>query len=104
MVTPLLLSYALSIAILRTFHQEKETIGLIYILPPGVIKIDGLVKSPSVPLGAGLRFNFVAAVYCFVRFAPQFLRALHLELFAKPSFRRLFTGASLLTVLNLGKR
>jgi len=47
---------------------------------------DGLVKSPS----AALRFNF------FMRslrgeahrdLAPQFLRALHLELFTKPSFR-----------------
>jgi len=34
-------------------------------------KIDGFVKSPSVA----------------VRFTPQFLRALHLELFTKPSIR-----------------
>jgi hypothetical protein len=26
-------------------------------------EIDGLVKSPSVPLGAGLRFNFVVAAH-----------------------------------------
>jgi hypothetical protein len=44
---------------------------------------DGLVKSPS----AALRFNFVVAAYMFVRFTPQFLRAWHLELFTKPSFR-----------------
>jgi hypothetical protein len=44
--------------------------------------IDGLVKSPS----AALRFNFVAAAHLSVRLASQFLRALHLELFTKPSF------------------
>jgi hypothetical protein len=38
--------------------------------------IDGFVKSPS----AALRFNFVVAAYVVVRFTPQFLRALHLEL------------------------
>jgi hypothetical protein len=32
-----------------------------------------------------LRFNFVVAAYLLVRFTPQFLRALHLELFTKPS-------------------
>ena len=41
---------------------------------------DGLVKSPS----AALRFNFVVAAHLLVRFTPQFLRALHLELFTKP--------------------
>jgi hypothetical protein len=45
-------------------------------------KIDGFVKSPS----AALRFNFVVAAHLEVRFTPQFLRALHLELFTKPSF------------------
>jgi hypothetical protein len=45
-------------------------------------KLDGFVKNPS----AALRFNFVVAAYLFVRFTPQFLRALHLELFTKPSF------------------
>jgi hypothetical protein len=33
-----------------------------------------------------LRFNFGVAAYLLVRFTPQFLRALHLELFTKPSF------------------
>jgi len=47
---------------------------------------DDFVKSPSVPLGAGLRGNFVAAAHPLVRLTPQFLRALHLELFTKPSF------------------
>jgi len=32
-----------------------------------------------------LRFNFVAAAHPLVRLTPQFLRALHLELFTKPS-------------------
>ena len=32
-----------------------------------------------------MRFNFVVAAYLIVRFTPQFLRALHLELFTKPS-------------------
>jgi hypothetical protein len=36
---------------------------------------DGFVKSPSVLLGAGLRFNFVFAAHLEVRFPPQFLRA-----------------------------
>jgi hypothetical protein len=35
-----------------------------------------------------LRFNFVVAAHMKVRFTPQFLRALHLELFTKPSVRR----------------
>jgi hypothetical protein len=43
---------------------------------------DGFVKSPS----AALRFNFIVAAHFLVRFTPQFLRALHLELFTKPSF------------------
>jgi hypothetical protein len=46
---------------------------------------DGFVKSPAVPLGAGLRFNFVVAAHPLVRLTPQFSRALHLELFTKPS-------------------
>jgi len=45
-------------------------------------KLDGFVKNPS----AVLRFNFVVAAHMFVRFTPQFLRALRLELFTKPSF------------------
>jgi hypothetical protein len=45
--------------------------------------LDGFVKSPS----AALRFNFVVAAHLLVRLTPQFLRALHLELFTKPSFR-----------------
>jgi hypothetical protein len=44
---------------------------------------DGFVKSPS----AALRCNFVIAAYPLVRLTPQFLRALHLELFTKPSLR-----------------
>jgi hypothetical protein len=51
---------------------------------------DGFTKSPS----AALRFNFVAAAHRTLRFTPQFLRALHLELFTKPSFFGLFTGLS----------
>ena len=65
------------------------------------LKCDGLVKSPSVLLGAGLRFNFVVAAYLLVRFTPQFLRALDVgasgarpfmgvrrtPLQSKPSFR-----------------
>jgi hypothetical protein len=43
-------------------------------------KNDGFVKSPS----AALRFTFVVAAYQQVRFTPQVLRALHLELFTKP--------------------
>jgi hypothetical protein len=41
---------------------------------------DGFVKSPS----AALRFTFVVAAYLQVRFTPQVLRALHMELFMKP--------------------
>ena len=41
------------------------------------LKSDGLVKSPSVLLGAGLRGNFVVAAHPQVRLTPQFLRALH---------------------------
>jgi hypothetical protein len=44
--------------------------------------VDGLVKSPS----AALRCNFVVAAHLLVRLTPQFLRALHLDLFTKPSF------------------
>ena len=47
----------------------------------GWIRIDGFVKSPS----AALRFTFVVAAYQQVRFTPQVLRALHLELFTLPS-------------------
>jgi hypothetical protein len=39
--------------------------------------MDGLAKSPSVPLRAGLRFNFGAAAYSSVRRNPKFLRPLH---------------------------
>jgi hypothetical protein len=46
------------------------------------MKTDGFVKSPS----AALHFNFVAAAHLQVRLTPQFLRALHLEFFTKPSF------------------
>jgi len=46
----------------------------------GILPIDdGFVKSPS----AALRFTFVVAAYLKVRFTPQVLRALHLELFTK---------------------
>jgi hypothetical protein len=44
--------------------------------------VNGFVKSPS----AALRFNFVVAAHLVVRLIPQFLRALHLELFTKPLF------------------
>jgi hypothetical protein len=43
--------------------------------------MDGLVKRPA----AALRFNLVGQRTLSVRFTPQFLRALHLELFTKPS-------------------
>jgi hypothetical protein len=45
-------------------------------------KFDDFVKNPS----AALRFTFVVAAYLQVRLPPQFLCALHLELFTKPSF------------------
>jgi hypothetical protein len=44
----------------------------------------GFGKDPSVPFGAGLRFNFVVAARPNVRRPLKFLRALDLELFAKP--------------------
>jgi hypothetical protein len=44
--------------------------------------LDDFVKSPS----AALRGNFVVAAHPVVRLTPQFLRALHLELFTKSSF------------------
>jgi len=44
---------------------------------------DDFVKSPS----AALCCNFVVAAHRYVRLTPQFLRALHLELLAKPAFR-----------------
>jgi len=50
---------------------------------PLFFTLDGFVKGPS----AALRFNFVAAAHLLMRLTPQFLRALHLELFTKPSFR-----------------
>jgi hypothetical protein len=50
----------------------------------------GFGKDPSVPLGAGLRFNFLVAAHPNVRRPPKFLRALDLELFAKPLFCRFF--------------
>jgi hypothetical protein len=37
--------------------------------------VNGFVKSPSVPLGAGLRGNFVVVAHLEVRLPPQFLRA-----------------------------
>jgi len=43
---------------------------------------DGFVKSPS----AALHFTFVVAAHLKVRLTPQFLCAVHLELFTKPSF------------------
>jgi hypothetical protein len=46
-------------------------------------EIYGFVKSPS----AALRCNFVVAAHLEVRLVSQFLRALHLELFTKPSAR-----------------
>jgi len=46
---------------------------------------DGFVKSPS----AALRCNFVVAAHLDVRLAPQFLRALQLEFFTKPSLSKL---------------
>jgi hypothetical protein len=45
------------------------------------LNLDGCVKSPA----AALRFNFVVAACLEARFTPQFLRALHLELFTQPS-------------------
>jgi len=58
-------------------------------IPPS-IDLDGLVKSPS----AALRFTFVVAACLYARFTPQLLRALHLELFTKPSSARFFAGSS----------
>jgi purine nucleosidase len=51
---------------------------------------DDFVKSPS----AALRGNFVVAAHPYVRLTPQFLRALHLELFSKSSIHRFFTRSS----------
>jgi hypothetical protein len=48
---------------------------------------DGFVKGPS----AALRFNFAVAAHLKVRLTPQFLRALHLEPFTKPSFCGILT-------------
>jgi hypothetical protein len=47
---------------------------------------DGLVKNPSVPLGAGLRFNFVVAAHL--------VSALHISVFA-----RLASGAFYETIV-----
>ena len=51
-----------------------------------IVKSDSLVKSPSVPLGAGLHFNFVVA-------APL-VSALHSSVFA-----RLASGAFYETIV-----
>ena len=51
-------------------------------------KTDGLVKSPAVPLGAGLRFNFVVAAYLCTLHSSVFARPVPPragELFTKPS-------------------
>jgi hypothetical protein len=48
-----------------------------------LLPFDGSVKNPS----AAFRCNFVAAAHPLVRLTPQLLRALHLELFTKPSIR-----------------
>jgi hypothetical protein len=42
-----------------------------------------------------LRCNFVVAAHLEVRLTPQFLRALHMELFTKPSFGWLFARSSI---------
>jgi hypothetical protein len=44
---------------------------------------DDFGKNPS----AALRFDFVVAAHLPMRLPPKFLRALHLELFTKPSGR-----------------
>jgi hypothetical protein len=72
------------------------------------LKSDDFVKSPSVPLGAGLRFNFVVCPAkrgisaphssVFARFVPPVAG----ELFTKSSFRRLFTRSS--SILRSGKQ
>jgi hypothetical protein len=42
----------------------------------------GFLKSPSAALG----FNFFVTAHLYVRLTPQFLQALRLGLFTKPSF------------------
>ena len=64
-------------------HDQPEKGRLAGWMEGPPIKLDGFVKSPS----AALRGNFVVAAHLEVRLTPQFLRALHLELFTKPSFR-----------------
>jgi hypothetical protein len=44
-----------------------------------------------------LRCNFVVAAHLKVRLTPQFLRALHLELFTKPFFGDFSVGSSIRT-------
>jgi hypothetical protein len=53
---------------IETPMRTRKNISRLFIFPiytagKGIIqtKFDGLAKSPSVPLGAGLRFNFVVA-------------------------------------------
>jgi len=59
-------------------------------------KVDGLIKSPSAPLGAGLRFNFLVAApkgpysSVFACLVPPVAG----EPFMKPSFRRFSTRSS----------
>ena len=74
-----------------SINVEKGRIHAI-IGPNGAGKttLYGCVKSPS----AALRFTFIVAAYLNVRFTPQFLRALHLELFTQPSGKRIFTRSS----------
>jgi hypothetical protein len=69
-------------------------------------KIDGFAKSPSADDLIGFSANayalapiiasqlYVAAAYLYVRLTPQLSQALHLELFALPSNRRVFASAS----------
>ena len=60
----------------------RGRVVIIFRVMSGILPIDdGFVKSPS----AALRFTFVVAAYLKVRFTPQVLRALHLELFTKSS-------------------
>jgi hypothetical protein len=63
----------------------KKVVVLSLDTPGWLWNFDGFVKSPS----AALRFTFVVAAHLKVRFTSQILRALHLELFTKPSFMNL---------------
>jgi hypothetical protein len=71
------------------------------VIKPAHRSDDDFLRSPSVPRFAGLRFNFVVAAPEGSKplrdLTPQFLRALHLELFTKSSFCRLFTSSSVLS-------